>query len=130
MTLVLALLLACGTTDAPEQPEVAAEEPAALAAEPGSDKASDDEFGLPEGYFAMTLLMPADTVDSRIAVGSTVDLIAGEGMDEVLIAKEVEMLAAKVDARGTKVTLALTAEHRARLVGSQLPGQPRVVLHE
>ncbi|MCO4743248.1 MAG: hypothetical protein KC912_00575 [Proteobacteria bacterium] len=135
MVLVLALVIGCGTTAAPSAeptPERAVEAVVpGTPAPPTPPKVDEPTFDLPEGYGAMTLLMREGDVDSRVGVGSFVDLVAaGADGSEVLIAKEVEVLAAAVESRGSKVTFALTSEHRGRLLGSQLPGRPRAVLHE
>jgi hypothetical protein len=78
----------------------------------------------------MTLVMPSDHVETGLGVGARVDLIAGQGSEQVVIARDVELLALQEGRGGLQVQLLLTGDHRTHLLGGRLPEQPRVVAHQ
>lgn len=83
----------------------------------------------PEGFTPMRLVMPTDHVGAGLGPGSRVDLVAGEGAEQIVIAEDVELIDIEEEPRGLRVALLLTDDHRTRLLGDTLPAQPRVVEH-
>lgn len=128
MHILVWLLFGCGT----EASDPAGQAPV-VAAAPADDPAPIElaaEPELPEGYGVMTLLMSEGRLGQGVGKDSWVDLVSGEGAEEIVVAREVRVMDIQDDERGSRVSLALTDEHRQRLMGSQLPGEPRLVLHK